>query len=305
MSKVRAYLVLMRPPNLLTALADILAGFAASSSLYHVVGAGPFEFVQHDLPWGSLTLTGFSSICLYAGGVVLNDVFDARLDQLERPERPIPSGLVTRKQGAVFGALWLATGVLLAFLSNTHSGLVALVIAGLVLVYDAHSKSHVVAGPLNMGLCRGANLLLGISIYPQYMMDLGFLTIIPIVYVAAITVASRGEVHGSNGLSLNLSIGLYLLTAFMVVSLSVLDSFNFWHCIVFLAILLTIVIPPLLKARQSNDPAMIGKAVKYGVLGLIILNATIAAGFAGWFFGLLLLILLAFSILLAKIFAVT
>ena len=305
MSKIRAYLVLMRPPNLLTALADILAGFAASASLEHIHGPGIFNFLQHQLPWEKLGLTGLSSICLYAGGVVLNDVFDAKLDQIERPERPIPSGLVQTANAAIMGGLLLLTGVAAAFVSNHTSGYVALAIAGLVLSYDAFSKSHPVAGPLNMGLCRGANLLLGVSIFPEYVMTLGFLMVIPIIYVAAITVTSRGEVHGSDRLSYNLAMGLYLLTALMVISLGVLEPFSLWQGLAFIILLMVMVVPPLMRARKSNDPSMIGKSVKSAVLGLIILDAAIAAGFAGWFFGLLLLILLPFSILLAKIFAVT
>jgi len=305
MSKLRAYLVLMRPPNLLTALADILAGFAASASLQHVRGPGVFNFIQHQLPWEKLCLTGLSSVCLYAGGVVLNDVFDAKLDQVERPERPIPSGLVPRTNAAIMGGLFLIMGVIMAFLSNRTSGLMALIISALVLSYDAVSKSHPIAGPLNMGLCRGMNLLLGVCIFPGHLTELGFLAIIPIIYVVAITVTSRGEVHGGDRMSFNLSMGLFLLTALMLISLGVLEQFSLWQCLIYVTLLMAMVIPPLLRARRSNDPAMIGKAVKSAVLGLIILDAAIAAGFTGWFFGLLLLILLPFSVMLAKVFAVT
>ena len=79
MSKFRAYLVLMRPPNLLTALADILAGFAASASLQHLVGIGIFDFIQHQLPWDKLALTGLSSVCLVAWGGGRKLVVDAEL----------------------------------------------------------------------------------------------------------------------------------------------------------------------------------------------------------------------------------
>ena len=305
MRKLRAFLALMRPPNLLTALADILAGFAASASLHHVVNTGALDFLKHQLPWDNLIFTGLSSICLYAGGVVLNDVFDAELDKVERPERPIPAGVVTRNSAAIFGALLLTTGVFLAFLSNQTSGFIALVIALLIIAYDSFSKSHSIAGPLNMGLCRGANLMLGVSIFPEYLAQLSFLMIIPIIYVAAITITSRGEVHGGNKSSLSFALGLYLLTAVMVISLAILRTFVLWPSMIYLILLLVLILPPLLEARKSNLPSKIGNAVKYAVLGLIVLNAAIAAGFAGWFFGLLLLILLPFSILLAKIFAVT
>ena len=71
---IRPYLELMRPANVATALADVLAGYA-------VAGLGN----PRALPWLLL-----STACLYAGGVVLNDFFDRDVDRLERPERPIP-----------------------------------------------------------------------------------------------------------------------------------------------------------------------------------------------------------------------
>ena len=41
--------------------------------------------------------------CLYAAGMVLNDAFDAELDARERPERPIPSGRISRSRHGVLG----------------------------------------------------------------------------------------------------------------------------------------------------------------------------------------------------------
>jgi 4-hydroxybenzoate polyprenyltransferase len=295
----------MRLPNLLTALADILAGFAASFAFQHTVSNDIFGFFRHDLPWDKLGLIGVASMCLYAGGVVLNDFFDAALDQLERPERPIPSGLVSRLRACVMGGTLLLLGVTLAFLSTLTSGWIALGVSALVLSYNIITKRNDFFGPLNMGLCRGGNLLLGISIYPQQVVPLGFLVIIPIIYISAITLVSRGEVHGSSRTSFNLAMIMYLLTTVMVLSLAVLKQFEVLNSLIYLAFLLLAVLPPLFRARSSNDPFKIGLAVKNGVLGLIILNAAVASGFAGWFFGLMLLILLPFSILLARVFAVT
>ena len=75
---LRGYLELLRPPNVMTAVADVLAGYAV---------AGLSNWAA--LPW----LLG-ATACLYAGGVVLNDFFDRHLDARERPERPLPSGRV-------------------------------------------------------------------------------------------------------------------------------------------------------------------------------------------------------------------
>lgn len=293
--KLLGYIRLMRPANLPTAAADILAG---------VVIAGAFDRWQtSSLDTATILLLVFSSVLLYAGGVVLNDVFDYKLDQVERPERPIPSGLVPLKSAAVFGAILLLIGVLLAFLVNTNCGILAAILALAILLYDAYSKKHSILGPLNMGICRGLNLLLGMAVF-------GFLShwyfaIIPVVYIAAITLISRGEVHGENKKHILFAGILYALVIFGVLALLVIGNHNMLQAVPFLILFAVMIYTPLFKAHRNNSPANIKKAVIAGVLSLIILDASLAAAFSLWWFALPIILLLPLSLLLSKLFAVT
>ena len=106
MSGYRGYVELVRPANVATALADVLAGYA-------VAGQGDPRLNPSLLAWLLL-----STACLYAGGVVLNDVFDRDLDRIERPERPIPSGRVSTTAAAGLGSGLLAAGILAATLAT-------------------------------------------------------------------------------------------------------------------------------------------------------------------------------------------
>lgn len=65
------------------------------------------------------------------------------------------------------------------------------------------------------------------------------------------------------------------------------------------------VLAPLVKAYQKNTPENIKKAVISGVLGIVILDAAIAVAYSNWMIGILILLLLPLSKLLAKLFAVT
>ena len=49
---------------------------------------------------------------------------------------------------------------------------------------------------IEYGVCRGLNLLLGISIIPAALTQFWYLGLVPVVYIAAITMISRDEVHG-------------------------------------------------------------------------------------------------------------
>src|SRR3546814_7771668 len=100
------------------------------------------------------------------GGVVRNDYFDAALDAVERPERPIPREDISKKQAGIFGAVLLLLGIIFSFFAGILPGILAISIAVLVVLYDVRMNSHSLFGPLNLGLCRAVNLLLGISVVP-------------------------------------------------------------------------------------------------------------------------------------------
>lgn len=283
---MRAYLQLMRPANIITAWADILAGVAVSGSFNVSV----------------LAYLIFATSCLYGGGVVLNDAFDADLDALERPERPIPNGQVSRQNAFILGYLLLANGIFLASLVSFLSAVLAIFIAVSAILYDAFGKHHWL-GSVNMGMCRGANLLLGISAAPLMVSEYWFLALIPITYIAAITNISKGEVHGGSRFNSILSMILMFVVFAGLFRVSFLDNYRLLAILplIFLAIK---VLLPLFTAILEPSSENIRVAVRAGIMSLIILNSTFSTAFAG-FYGLIVLSLLPISSKLAKVFAVT
>ena len=298
-----AYLQTMRPANIVTAWADILVGFAASGSvvILNKVLTGQATFASLvPLAWLLLATTG-----LYGGGVVFNDVFDAELDAVERPERPIPSGRASRQGATLLGSLLLIVGVVAAAQVSWLSASLAASVAFTALFYDAFGKHHPFFGPINMGACRGGNLLLGISAVPAIVGERWFLALIPIAYIAAITAISRGEVNGgkaSTGVAALLLVGAVIGA---MLTLGLLQDYQVLAALPFIALFAGRVLPPFVKAVSEPSPEQIRGAVKAGVLSLIVLDATVAAGFAGWPYGLLVLSLLPISMVLAQVFAVT
>lgn len=302
-ARLLALIQLTRPPNILTAVADILAGFAVSGSIAEIVDAGSGWFYVPE--WRNLLLLIISTCGLYGGGVVLNDFFDAELDKAERPERPIPSGKASRFGAFVLGTVLLTVGIQSASFVSFTSAMIATGIAILAVFYDGWGKHHAFFGLLNMGLCRAGNLLLGISVLPAAIHDRWFVMAIPLLYIAAVTAVSRGEVHGRTGTSLNKASRLYVAAVFMLAGLGLFPAFRLRLSLPYIVLFAWMIFMPLRKARQSRQPKDIGRAVKFGVLALIPMDAAIAAGFAGWDYALLLVLLLPLSLLLAKVFAVT
>jgi 4-hydroxybenzoate polyprenyltransferase len=292
--RFKPYLQLIRPPNLLTAMSDIWAGIALSA----------FIIEGNEIYFLPVILLSLSAVFLYAGGVVMNDVFDAELDQKERPERPIPSGRILKSAAATFGMILLAIGVLLALIQSLLGGLFALLIAIAAVVYDKWGKPHPVFGPINMGVCRGLNLLLGMSVLPMSILSWGWVAIVPVIYIAAVTMISRGEVYGGKRSSITAAFVFYLLVIILVAITGFLKD-QFIPTLVFLFLFALMVFPPLLKALKEPSGPRIGRAVKAGVLALILLNAAWVAAGAGIGWAVITALLLPLSILIAKYFAVT
>lgn len=299
LSRLRAYGELMRPANIVTAFADILAGFAAAGGLI-LVSEGTLSVTHPGLGWLLLSTFG-----LYGGGVVFNDVFDAELDAEERPERPIPSGRASKSGAALTGIVLLLIGILAAFQVNLYAGLLAIAISCGALLYDYRAKHSVVWGPLLMGGCRGGNLLLGCSIIPASLSAVWFLALLPVAYIGSITLVSQGEVHGGDRKSGLGALGLIVLVTLCLFLFGLLPGYAVGTASLFIILFAGMVIPPFWTAAFQPEPDIIKKAIKRGVLSLILLNAAIAAGFGGFLLAIIVVLLLPLSLLLAKLFAVT
>jgi len=297
---VWAYLQLMRPANILTAWADIGVGYAAAGGVDALTSSNFAGGSLAPLGWLVLATSG-----LYGGGVVFNDVFDAELDRVERPERPIPSGRASVSGAALVGMALLLGGILAAAQVSRVSAGIATAVAIAALTYDALGKHQGLLGPLNMGLCRGGNWLLGVSVVPAMLTERWFLALIPIAYIAAVTAVSQGEVEGGKRQTGVLAIALVGAVLTGVFGLTVLAAYRWVWALPFAGLFAELVLPPFVKATQDPSAATVRQAVKSGVLSLIVLDAAIAAGFAGWPYGLGVLGLLPLSIALARLFAVT
>lgn len=298
MNKLTGYLRLTRPANVVTAVSDILAGVA-------IANAGMLFIAT---PMKPVVLLCMSSALLYAGGVVLNDVFDAELDKLERPERPIPSGLINKTSASFFGLILLLLGIACAAFSHVYllstSTVLASAIAVAAVSYDRWAKHHPFFGPLLMGTCRGLNLMLGMSVVAHAAEMYWFIALVPVMYIFAITMISRGEVHGSGRMPLYIAALLYIFVVIAIL-LASLYMETMPITLLFAAFFVFMIFIPLQKAINKPEGPRIGKAVKAGVLSLIIMNAAWAAAVGNWKLALFIIALLPLSLLLARMFAVT
>jgi 4-hydroxybenzoate polyprenyltransferase len=296
MSRAQTYAQLVRLPNLPTALADICLGALA-------MGALPGR-------WLPFLLLLPASGCLYSGGMVWNDFFDVDQDRSERPDRPIPSGRVSRREAGVFGAALLAAGVLLALLAGLCQGLVAdapsrlpAVLAGLlvgcIFLYDGWLK-RTALGPVAMGACRALNVLLGVSTAGSLAPPGLHLAAVVGLYIVGVTWFARTEARVSNRSALKGAAGVMLAALLLAVPLPITpgasSSFLFPYLLVGLGFAVGL---PVSSAVTDPSPANVQAAVKRAIFALIVLDAVLATACAG-VAGLVILLLLTPSLYLSR-----
>ena len=123
--KPKALLQIIRPLNAFVAgLAGILAYVIATGTLIPAV------------------LIIFLMILLItAAGNVINDYHDAAIDAINRPDRPIPSRMITRKEALIYALVLFIVGNIIGFLfAPAPLILIAIGNSLLLWLYASHLK---------------------------------------------------------------------------------------------------------------------------------------------------------------------
>jgi 4-hydroxybenzoate polyprenyltransferase len=167
-----------RVSNLPTVWTNVLAGA--------VLSGGDWRAWQLGLMLVSMSL-------FYVGGMYLNDYFDRAIDAGERPERPIPSKLISASAVAVIGYGLVSAGAIATIALRPAAGPMAALLAICIVVYDFHHRGNPLA-PAMMGACRA--LVYGATAIALSGELSGFLIVSAAAiaaYVAGLTYAARQE----------------------------------------------------------------------------------------------------------------
>jgi len=124
--QIFSYLRLMRIGNCLIAFFSILAtSFFISQSF--------------DLRI-TVFIGALAALFIMGGGNSLNDYFDYKIDKLNKPYRPIPSGQIIRQRALVFSICLFFAGIFLGFFLNIFALSIVFINTCLLIVYARYSK---------------------------------------------------------------------------------------------------------------------------------------------------------------------
>ncbi|NLB74916.1 MAG: UbiA family prenyltransferase [Crenarchaeota archaeon] len=158
-SPVRGLIALIRLPYwMMTGGLAVLTAFAISKGNF----AG-IPTLMENLNFAIVALLTFFSMAFIASaGFAINDYFDRESDAVIKPNRPIPSGALSKKTALIISGVLFALGLLLSFFINWLSFVIIAVDSLLLLVYSylVKRKSGFAANLL-MGVLTGTAFLYG------------------------------------------------------------------------------------------------------------------------------------------------
>ncbi|OJH48527.1 geranylgeranylglycerol-phosphate geranylgeranyltransferase [Methanohalophilus portucalensis FDF-1] len=124
-----------------------------------------FEQSFQALPFFEAGGVGIVVMLVTGAGNTINDYFDVAIDTINRPDRPIPSGRVSKKQALFFAAFLFIVGITIAWFINLVCALIALLNSFLLVLYARNLKTTPFFGNAAVGYLTGSTFLFGAAVF--------------------------------------------------------------------------------------------------------------------------------------------
>jgi hypothetical protein len=128
--------------------------------------------------------------------MILNDLLDYEVDLRERPERPLPSGAVSRPAALTAVIALFAAGEALLLLEGTEPFLAGLGLVALIVLYDAWHKGNPLS-PVLMGACRAlVYFIAAFAVAGGVAVEVATAAGVLLLYVVGLTQVAKAEGGG-------------------------------------------------------------------------------------------------------------
>lgn len=142
---VRAFAALVRLPNALMAAAGVILGA---------------WWPRGELS-GSVVAAALAAIALTAAANSWNDAADVEIDRVAHPERPLPSGLLSKSTALALARASAALAVLFSLLAQPYLAVLTTVLLAPISFYSPHIKRLGLPGNLTVALVASLPFLYG------------------------------------------------------------------------------------------------------------------------------------------------
>ena len=156
---MNAYFKLLRFQNLLFLAFSQYLMFEVV--LFPILQTFGFETVFES---GSMTLLILATVLIAAGGNVLNDYFDVKIDLINRPDKVIVGNLIPRQATMIYYQILTGLGILcglyLAFIASSFTlCFIFIIVPGLLWFYSASYKRQFLTGNLIVAFMAALSIL--------------------------------------------------------------------------------------------------------------------------------------------------
>jgi len=154
-------------PNKVTITRKLFAHFETMRP-YTVIWCGLVSLAGACLSWGKLPPLDVTLLSLivpimgWISGLYLSDFLDRKLDKIEKPHRPIPSGRIKPYEAIIVGSIYAIVGTFFSWYLGIKNFSLVFVVALLVLTYTSIAKSRGFLGHINRGVVTVAAYLYGV-----------------------------------------------------------------------------------------------------------------------------------------------
>ena len=132
----------------------------------------------------SLFLLVMSTILIAAGGYIINDYYDVKIDLINKPERVVIGKGITRRYAILFHSLLSITGVAIGFMLHWKIGVVNFICGFLLWLYSNALKRQPFIGNFAVALLTGLSIFIVNMLYPPILA----LTVIYALFAFFITI---------------------------------------------------------------------------------------------------------------------
>lgn len=146
--QISPYIKLTRPLNTAITFASVCAAAFISAP-------------ASNIDWLQVILGALAAAIIAAGGNVHNDVLDIEVDKINRPERPLPQGLLSKRAASNFSAMLLTIGIFIGFFLGQIPSLITLTAALLLIVYNFKLKMTPLAGNIAISALTALAFIFG------------------------------------------------------------------------------------------------------------------------------------------------
>ena len=257
--------------------------FAAGVSVLmgEILALGKFPSISEAL------LGFFSVFFISASALILNDYFDVEIDKVNAPFRPIPSGLVTRREVLLLSIAVTLLGLLISLLAGVQVFVVAVPVWLVGFLYNWRYKKAGLIGNLMVCFSVGMTFVFGGLVVGRpfekmvwYFALIGFLIDLGQEISVDALDAKGDSLAGSRSLAILWGvepiIKLGSVIFFFVIGLSLIPFFSGWMEIVYLTpiLLMDLVILfgtiNLLRSKDEKPRRKYARLIYFGgILGMV------------------------------------